>query len=223
MRILIVEDEPKIAAAIKRGLEQEGFSVDVVNDGDSGLSYGGSDDYDVIVLDWMLPGSMDGKTVCEELRKQGNKTPILMLTARDSVGAKVAGLNSGADDYLAKPFSFDELIARMHALLRRPQSLSGTALEAGKLRMEPAKRVVSYNRKELRLTAKEFSLLEYLLRHKNRVVSKDELITHVWSDDDDILPNTVEVYVGYLRNKIDRPFKVDLVQTVRGFGYKIPA
>jgi len=222
MRILIVEDEPKIAAAIKRGLEQEGFSADVVGDGDSGLSYGLSGDYDVIVLDWMLPGSLDGKAVTEQLRKQGNKTPILMLTARDSVGAKVAGLNGGADDYLSKPFSFDELVARIHALLRRPQQLAGTALKAGKLKLEPATKSVSYGEKSLHLTAKEFSLLEYLLRYKNRVVSKEELITHVWSDDDDILPNTVEVYVGYLRNKIDRPFKVNMVTTVRGFGYKIP-
>ncbi|MDB5182709.1 MAG: ykoG [Candidatus Saccharibacteria bacterium] len=223
MRILVVEDEPKIAAAIKRGLEQEAFSVDVVEDGDSGLSYGLSGDYDAIVLDWMLPGSIDGKAVCEELRKKGTKTPILMLTARDSVGAKVAGLNGGADDYLAKPFAFDELVARIHALLRRPAGLDQTKLSAGKLRLEPATKVVTYGAKSVRLTAKEFSLLEYLLRHKGRVVSKDELITHVWSDDDDILPNTVEVYVGYLRNKIDRPFKSTLVQTVRGFGYKIVA
>lgn len=221
MRILVVEDEPKIANAIKRGLEGEAFSVDVVADGDSGLSYAQSGDYDAIILDWMLPGSIDGKVVCEQLRKEGNKTPILMLTARDSVGAKVAGLNSGADDYLAKPFSFDELVARIHALLRRPAELHGTKLEAGKLSLEPATKQVAYNEKLVRLTAKEYSLLEYLLRHKGRVVSKDELITHVWSDDDDILPNTVEVYVGYLRNKIDRPFKKDFVQTVRGFGYKI--
>ena len=221
MRILVVEDEPKIASAIKRGLEQESFSVDVVEDGDSGLSYGQSGDYDAIVLDWMLPGSIDGKTVCEQLRADGVKTPILMLTARDSVGAKVAGLNGGADDYLAKPFSFDELVARIHALLRRPAEVSATKLVAGKLSLEPATKTVQYGTKPVKLTAKEFSLLEYLLRNKGRVISKDELITHVWSDDDDILPNTVEVYVGYLRNKIDRPFKTEMVQTVRGFGYKI--
>jgi DNA-binding response OmpR family regulator len=221
MRILVVEDEPKIASAIKRGLEQEGFSVDVVEDGDSGLSYGRSGDYDALILDWMLPGSLDGKAICEQLRNEGSKAPILMLTARDSVGARVAGLNGGADDYLAKPFSFDELIARVHALLRRPAGLQETKLTTGKLSLEPATKVVAYGAKPVRLTAKEFSLLEYLLRHKGRVVSKDELITHVWSDDDDILPNTVEVYVGYLRNKIDRPFKAAVVQTIRGFGYKI--
>jgi two-component system, OmpR family, response regulator len=221
MRILVVEDEPKIAAAVKRGLEQEAFSVDVVDDGDSGLSYGLSGDYDAIILDWMLPGSIDGKAVCEQLRQKDTKTPILMLTARDSVGAKVAGLNGGADDYLAKPFAFDELIARIHALLRRPAALDQTKLSAGKLSLEPVTKIVVYGNKKVHLTAKEFSLLEYLLRHKGRVISKDELITHVWSDDDNILPNTVEVYIGYLRNKIDRPFKSGLVTTVRGFGYKI--
>ena len=221
MRILVVEDEPKIASAIKRGLEQESFSVDVVEDGDSGLSYGRSGDYDCIVLDWMLPGSLDGKLVCEQLRTDGNKTPILMLTARDSVGAKVAGLNGGADDYLAKPFSFDELVARIHALLRRPAELLSTKLVLGKLSLEPATKTVTYNSKALKLTSKEYSLLEYLMCNKNRVISKDELITHVWSDDDDILPNTVEVYIGYLRNKIDRPFKADIIQTIRGFGYKL--
>lgn len=221
MRILIVEDEPKIADAVKRGLAQEGFSADVVEDGDSGLSYGLSGDYDVIILDWMLPGSIDGKEVCEKLRESGSKTPILMLTARDSVGAKVAGLNGGADDYLAKPFSFDELVARVHALLRRPAEMNSTKLAAGKLSLEPTSKLVQYGKKEINLTSKEFSLLKYLMRNKGRVISKDELITHVWSDDDNILPNTVEVYVGYLRNKIDRPYKADVVQTVRGFGYKI--
>jgi two-component system OmpR family response regulator len=221
MRILVVEDEPKIAGAIKRGLEQETFSVDIVEDGDSAMSYAISGDYDVVVLDWMIPGSMDGQAVCKELRLQGSKIPILMLTARDSVGSKVAGLNGGADDYLAKPFSFDELIARIHALLRRPFTMSGTKLTVGKLILEPTSKSVQYGAKQLHLTAKEFSLLEYLMRQNGRVVSKNELITHVWSDDDDILPNTVEVYVGYLRNKIDRPFKFDLVKTVRGFGYKI--
>lgn len=221
MRILVVEDEPKIAAAIKRGLEQEGFSADVVENGDDGLSYGASSEYDVIILDWMLPGNLDGKSVCERLRSDGVKTPILMLTARDSVGAKVAGLNSGADDYLPKPFSFDELIARIRALLRRPATLKSTRLSAGKLTMEPATKTITYNNSPLSLTAKEFSLLEYLLHNTDRVVSKDELITHVWSDDDDILPNTVEVYIGYLRNKIDRRFKTDLIKTIRGFGYKV--
>ncbi len=221
MRILVVEDEPKIASAIKRGLEAESFSVDVVEDGDSGLSYGQSDEYDAIVLDWMLPGTLDGMEVCQQLRTLGIKTPVLMLTAKDTVDAKVTGLNGGADDYLAKPFSFDELVARIHALLRRPATLIETTLQAGKLQLESTTKTVRYGTKPVQLTAKEFSLLEYLLRNKGRVVSKEELITHVWSDDDDILPNTVEVYVGYLRNKIDRKFKTEMVSTIRGFGYKV--
>ncbi len=223
MRILIVEDEPKIAAAIKKGLEQEGFSADVVSDGESGLSYAESGDYDLMVLDWMLPGSLDGKMICEKLRASDNKLPVIMLTARDSVGATVAGLNGGADDYLTKPFSFDELVARIHALLRRPQHLESPELAAGKLKLNPQTKSVKFSRSSLSLTAKEFSLLEYLMRHKDRVISKEELITHVWSDDDDILQNTVEVYVGYLRNKIDRQFNTNLIKTVRGFGYKINA
>lgn len=221
MRILVVEDEPKIASAIKRGLEAESFSVDVVADGDSGLSYGQSDEYDLLILDWMLPGTYDGKQVCEELRKLGIKTPIIMLTARDTVDAKVAGLNGGADDYLAKPFAFDELIARIHALLRRPPAVMETKLRHGKLTLEPATKAVSYGSKPVVLTTKEYALLEYLMRNKGRVISKEELITHVWSDDDDILPNTVEVYVGYVRNKIDRKFKTEIIRTVRGFGYKM--
>lgn len=221
MKILIVEDEPKIAGALKKGLEQEGFSADIVMDGDSGLSYAEGGDYDLVVLDWMLPGSIDGKVVCEELRSNGNKIPIIMLTARDSIGATVAGLNGGADDYLTKPFSFEELVARVHALLRRPKNLEKLELEAGKLKLSPQTKSVKFGRSPISLTAKEFSLLEYLLRNKERVVSKEELISHVWSDDDDILQNTVEVYVGYLRNKIDRSFNVSLIKTVRGFGYKI--
>ena len=221
MRALIVEDEPKIAQSLKKGLEAETFSVDVVEDGDSALSYGRSPEYDVIVLDWMLPGSMDGQEVCQALRKEGIKTPILMLTAKDSTEAKVEGLNSGADDYLAKPFSFDELLARLYALLRRPRNLLGKTIDASGISLDPASKAVFYNEHPVDLTAKEFALLEYLLRRAGTVVSKDELITHVWSDDDDVLPNTVEVYIGYLRNKIDREFNVDVLQTKRGFGYMI--
>lgn len=221
MRVLVVEDEPKIAANIKKGLEAETFSVDVVEDGDSGLSYGRSPEYDVIVLDWMLPGSLDGQAVCKELRKEGVKTPILMLTARDATEAKVAGLNSGADDYLAKPFSFDELVARLYALLRRPRTLLDSVLNVGSLTLDPVTKEVAYDNKPVDLTAKEFALLEYMMRHAGKVVSKDELITHVWSDEDDVLPNTVEVYVGYLRNKIDKSFAADMIKTRRGFGYII--
>jgi DNA-binding response OmpR family regulator len=221
MRALIVEDEPKIARSIKKGLEAETFSVDVVEDGETGLSYGRSPEYDVIIMDWMLPGSMDGRAVIETLRAEGVKTPILMLTARDNTEHKVHGLNSGADDYLAKPFAFDELIARLYALLRRPRNLLGKALLAGDLSLDPITKTVACKDKLIDLTAKEFALLEYLMRRKGTIVSKDELIQHIWSDDDDVLPNTVEVYIGYLRNKIDRPFGADHIQTKRGFGYII--
>ncbi|MFZ1323693.1 MAG: response regulator transcription factor [Candidatus Saccharimonadales bacterium] len=221
MRALIVEDEPKIAKNLKRGLEAETFSVDVVGDGDSALSYGRSDEYDIILLDWMLPGSLDGQAVCVALRKEGVKTPILMLTARDDTGHKVLGLNSGADDYLAKPFEFEELIARLYALLRRPRNLLGKSLVAGDVSLDPVAKTVHYKTDLVELTAKEFALLEYLLRRAGTVVSKDELISHLWSDDDDVMPNTVEVYVGYLRNKIDRVYNVDFITTRRGFGYLI--
>lgn len=218
MRILVVEDEPKIAASIKKGLEAETFSVDVVADGDSAVSYGRSPEYDAIVLDWLLPGSRDGEAVCSELRKEGVKTPILMLTALGSTKHKVAGLNAGADDYLAKPFAFDELIARLYALLRRPRALLAKSLTAGKISLDPVTKEVIYDEKNIELTAKEFALLEYLLRKAGSVVSKEELITHVWSDEDDVLPNTVEVYIGYLRGKLSP----DAIKTKRGFGYIIP-
>ncbi len=221
MRALIVEDEPKIAKSLRKGLEAETFSVDIVEDGDSALSYGRSPEYDIIILDWMLPGSLDGQAVCETLRQEGVKTPILMLTARDSTEHKVTGLNSGADDYLSKPFDFDELIARLYALLRRPRNLLGKALVAGELSLDPVAKVVTYQDKIVTLTAKEFALLEYLMRRAGTIVSKDEIIQHIWSDDDDVLPNTVEVYIGYLRNKIDRRYKTDVIQTKRGFGYII--
>lgn len=221
MRVLVVEDEPKIAKIIKRGLEAETFSVDIVDDGDSGLSYGRSPEYDVIVLDWMLPGSIDGQAVCKALREEGVTTPILMLTARAEVDYKVKGLSSGADDYLAKPFAFDELVARLYALLRRPRDFLGNSLSAGKLTLDPISKDVFFNKDKINVTAKEFALLEYLMRHKDKVVNKDELITHVWSDDDDVLPNTVEVYIGYLRNKIDKKYDTDIIHTKRGFGYII--
>jgi DNA-binding response OmpR family regulator len=219
MRALLVEDEPKIARSIKKGLEAETFSVDVVEDGDSALSYGRSPEYDVIILDWMLPGSLDGQAVCETLRSEGVKTPILMLTAKDATESKVSGLNSGADDYLAKPFAFDELVARLYALLRRPRNLLGKVLIVGDLSLDPVSKEVLYKSQPIDLTAKEFALLEYLMRRSGTVVSKDDLITHVWSDEDDVLPNTVEVYIGYLRNKIDRAHQAELIQTKRGFGY----
>jgi len=225
MRILVVEDEQKIAQAVKRGLELKGYAVDAVYDGDSGFSYGMTDDYDLIVLDRMLPGSMDGTEVCTKLRESGVHTPIIMLTARGTIGDRVEGLNSGADDYLVKPFSFDELNARVRALLRRPPIQVGSILTLDNLTMDTTTYEVHRGDTKIRLSSKEFSLLEYFLHHPGRVITKDMIISHVWDESADILPNTIEVYIGYLRNKIDRPFPKykQLLHTQRGFGYKLSA
>lgn len=221
MRVLIVEDEPKVAAAIKRGLEQDRFVADMVHDGESGLSYGLSDDYDAIILDRMLPGGMDGLDICKQLRNEGVNTPVLMLTAKDRIPDRVAGLDNGADDYLVKPFDFDELTARLRALLRRPRQSHTPVLAWEDLSLDPSSGQATRGTKQITLTKREYSLLEYLLRHANQVISKDTLLQHVWNDDADVLPNTIEVYMGYLRTKVDKPFKKPLLHTVRGFGYKL--
>lgn len=222
MRILIVEDEYKIATALKKGLEQEAFAVDVVHDGEDGLTYALDEPYDVIVLDRMLP-NMDGLTICRKIREAKVSTPILFLTAKDQVSDRVTGLEAGADDYLVKPFSFNELLARVRSLLRRPQQISSDELQAGDLTLNPATFEVKRGKTQIYLTQKEFALLEYLLRHKGRILTKDMIISHVWDYDADILPNSVEVYMRYLRNKIEKPFpkKTKLLRTIRGFGYKI--
>lgn len=221
MRILIVEDEHKIANAIKRGLEQETYAVDVSYDGDDGLGSARTGEYDVIVLDRMLPGSQDGLQICKALRDEGIHTPIILLTAKDQIRDRVAGLNAGADDYLVKPFAFEELLARIKALLRRPHNSTGTILEVADLTLDPVSYEVKRDGKEITLSKREFALLEYLMRNPGRTLSKDNIISHVWDFDADILPNTVEVYMGYIRNKIDKPFKKHLIKTLRGFGYKI--
>ncbi len=222
MRVLVVEDEPKIARAIKKGLEQETFAVDLCMDGDEGLRFALDEPYDVIVLDRMLPG-MDGVTVCRELRAAGKQTPVLFLTAKDKVSDRVAGLNAGADDYLVKPFAFEELLARVRTLLRRPSQLMSPILSCDNLTLNSQTFEVKRADKDIRLTQREFALLEYLLRHRGQIVNKDTIIAHVWDYDADILPNTVEVYMGYLRGKIDKPFKkhAPLIHTVRGFGYRL--
>lgn len=223
MRILVVEDEHKIANAIKKGLQQESFAVDVVYDADDGLASARADEYDLIILDRMLPGKLDGVGVCKELRAGGNHTPILMLTAKGAVRDRVAGLDAGADDYLVKPFAFEELLARVRALLRRPQDSLGMKLEVGDLTLDTTSYEVRRGATTIDLSQREFALLEYLMRNKGRTLSKEMIIQHVWSYDADVLFNTVEVYIGYLRNKIDRPFRgaAQLLKTVRGFGYKL--
>src|SRR5688572_10009826 len=198
MRILVVEDEHKIAQALKRGLEQEHYAVDLAFDGDEGLASAATGEYDLIVLDRMLPGK-DGVAICKELRSQGNHTPVLMLTAKDQVRDRIQGLDSGADDYLVKPFSFEELLARMRALLRRPHEAISTVLEVGDLQLDPAHYTVTRADRPISLSNKEFALLEYLMRNAGRVLTKDTIMSHVWDFDADILPNTVEVYIGYLR------------------------
>lgn len=222
MKILIVEDEHKIANSIKKGLEQESMAVDVAYEGDEGYDLAAGGTYDVIVLDRMLPG-IDGLEICKRLRKESIHTPILILTARGQLEDKVEGLNSGADDYLVKPFSFNELLARIKALARRPNQNLSTLLVVDDLSLDSISYEVKRNGKIIRLSKKEFALLEYLMRHQNTILTKDQIINNIWDYDADVLPNTVEVYIGYLRNKVDKPFEneVQLIQTIRGYGYKI--
>ena len=223
MKILVVEDEHKIANSIKKGLEQESYAVDVAYDGEEGFDLASTEGYDVIILDLMLP-NMDGLTLCKKLRGEENvNTPILILTARGEIEDRVKGLNSGADDYLPKPFAFAELLARIKALGRRPKKTLDTILKIRDLTLNTLTYEVKRDDKDIQLSKKEYALLEYLLRHKGSVVTKDQIINSVWNYDSDILPNTVEVFIGYLRNKIDRSYKnkKPLIQTVRGFGYKI--
>ncbi len=224
MRILIIEDEQRLAKAIKKGLEQETYAVDIAFDGISGFDLAAVEDYDLIILDLMLPG-MDGIQVCKKLRKEeGISTPILMLTARGRLDDKVKGLNAGGDDYLVKPFAFEELLARIKAITRRPKdSILPNILAANGLSLNTLTYEVKRAGKKIKLSKKEYALLEYLLRNAGRILSKDQIISHVWDYDAEILPNTVEVFIGYLRNKIDRPFKQKspLIKTIRGFGYRI--
>jgi len=222
MRILVIEDEHKIADSIKKGLEQEFYAVDVAYDGNKGFDLSGSEDYDLIILDRLLPG-MDGIEIIRKIRSNQNHVPVLMLTARGQVQDKVEGLDAGADDYLAKPFAFDELLARIRAISRRPEKSLETVIVIGDLNVNSITHEIKRGGRQIKLSAKEYALLLYLVRNQNQVLSKNKIISHVWDYDADILPNTVEVYIGYLRNKIDKPFpeKPALIQTVRGFGYRL--
>lgn len=222
MRILLIEDEFKIANAVKKGLQREAYAVDIVYDGIEGFDLASIEQYDVIILDIMLPG-MDGLEICKKLREQHIHTPILILTSKSQIEDKVAGFNTGADDYLTKPFAFAELLVRIKALTRRPKSSIGTMLSVGDLTIDTNNYEVKRAEQKIRLSNKEYSLLEYLVRHKNRVITKKQIIDHVWDYDADVLPNSVEVYIKHLRTKIDEPFsKKPLIHTVKGFsGYKI--
>lgn len=222
MRILVVEDEHKIANSIKQGLSQEAYAVDVMYDGIKGYDFAASEDYDLIILDRMLPG-MDGLEVCRKLRANGIHTPVLMLTARGQLTEKIEGLDTGADDYMTKPFAFTELLARVRALARRPKVTTGAILEIADLTLNPATFEVKRDNKIIALSNKEYSLLHYFMRHPHKIFTKEQIISHVWNYDADVLPNSVEVYVKHLRDKIDKPFQdmPNLIHTVRGFGYKI--
>ncbi len=220
MRLLVVEDEQRLAAGLKRGLEAEGFATDVALTGTDGLWMAREQPYDAIVLDIMLPG-LNGFEVCAALREEEIWTPILMLTAKEGERDQAEALDIGADDYLTKPFSYVVLLAHLRALIRRGAPARPAILEVGDLRFDPGGRRTSRGDDEIELTAREASILEYLMRHPGAVISKSEILSHVWDYDFEGDVNIVEVYVGHLRNKIDRPFGRDTLQTVRGAGYRL--
>lgn len=221
MKLLVIEDEHKIANAIRNGFEQEGFSVDVAYTGTEGRDLAIAENYDVMIIDRMLP-EFDGLTIIQEVRSSGKHTPILLLTALGQTEDKVMGLNLGADDYLTKPFSFSELVARVRALGRRPHKVISSILKVEDLTLDPLTFRVKRKGQEITLSKKEFMLLEYLMRHSNQIVTKEQIMNNVWDYDANVMPNSVEVYIKHLRDKIDNPFKnPPLIHTARGFGYKI--
>lgn len=223
MRVLIIEDEHKIARALKKALEQESYAVDVSYDGDNGYAMATTEPYDVAIIDRMIPGEYDGLAIVKAMREAKIHTPVILLTAMGGIHDRAQGLDSGADDYLVKPFALEELLARVRALLRRPAQQQASVLTVGDLSLDTVNYSVKRAGDTIRLTSKEFALLEYLLRNQGRPLSKNVIISHVWDYDADILPNTVEVYIKYLRNKIDAPYKTKLIYTIRGFGYKLEA
>jgi heavy metal response regulator len=218
MRILVIEDEVKIAQFIKRGLKEEGYAVDVSNDGEEGHFLLSSNEYDAIILDIMLP-KIDGLTLCRTLRKEGNQTPIIMLTAKDTVKDKVKGLDSGADDYLPKPFAFEELLARVRVLLRKKDSRVQTQLKVEDLVLDLLTHKVTRGDREIDLTVKEYALLEYLMRNAGNIVTRTMISEHVWDINFDTFTNVIDVYINYLRNKVDTGFADKMIHTVRGKGY----
>ena len=220
MRILVVEDEKKVASFIKKGLEEDYYSVDIALDGREGARFALSEEYDLIILDIMLPFK-DGISILKDIRTEKISTPVLMLTAKDNVSDKVLGLDSGADDYLAKPFAFDELLARVRALLRRNSTEKKVVLEAGELQLDTQTHKAYRSGNEIQLTVKEYAILEYLLRNKNHVISRTKLSEHVYDYHFDSDTNVIDVYINKLRNKIDKGFDKQILQTVRGIGYVI--
>jgi heavy metal response regulator len=218
MRILVVEDEKKVASFIKRGLEEENFTVEVAHDGEEGLYMGETNPYDLILMDVMLP-KMDGLAVVKELRNRNVLTPVLCLTAKDTVEDIVSGLDSGSDDYLTKPFAFAELLARVRALLRRGTKDRGAEIRFADLRLDPVDHKVWRSGKEIELTAKEYGLLEYFMRNPNQILTRTMIAEHVWDYTFDSFTNIIDVYVNYLRKKIDRDYDKKLIHTVRGVGY----
>lgn len=220
MRILIVDDEVRLADGVRRGLEAEGMVVDVAHNGVDGLARARDDDYDAIVLDVMMPG-VSGYRVCQALRAEGDWTPVLFLTAKDGEWDEVEGLDTGGDDWLTKPFSYPVLVARLRALVRRGVRERPAVLEASDLRLDPAARRVFRGETEVTLTARELAVLDFLMRRRDEVVTKAEIITNVWGADFDGDANIVEVYIGHLRAKVDRPFGRESIQTVRGAGYRL--
>jgi two-component system OmpR family response regulator len=217
MRILVVEDEEKIARSLEKGLGAEGYIIDVAGDSDGAEALVAANEYDLVLLDWMIPGKHDGPALVQNWRAQSLQAPILMLTARATIGDRVQGLDAGADDYLSKPFSFDELLARVRALLRRPQAHAGNTFISGPLQLDIISKEVTVGEVPVHLTAKEFQMLEYMLRHKGEVVSKDQLLDHVWADEARVQHNTIETFVANVRKKIGDA----VIQTVRGHGYKV--
>ncbi|MGI8420537.1 MAG: response regulator transcription factor [Candidatus Levyibacteriota bacterium] len=220
MRILLVEDEIKLAHAIKRALELQKYAVDAVNNGKEGLDFAIGEEFGLIILDVMLP-EVDGIEICRRIREAGIHTPVLMLTAKGQITDKVTGLDVGADDYMVKPFSFEELFARIRALVRRPVQTNDPVLSIRDLTLDPRTFVVKRGERTIELSAKEFSLLEYLLRNKNTVLNKDQIISHVWNYDSDVLPSTIEVHVKHVRDKIDGKDDASFIHTIRGRGYTI--
>ncbi|MDP9242159.1 MAG: response regulator transcription factor [Actinomycetota bacterium] len=220
MLILVVEDEVKMARALRRGLEQEGYSVELSADGDDALTRVLDKEFDAIVLDVMIPGT-DGFTICRELRTRGHWAPVLMLTARDAVEDRIRGLDAGADDYLIKPFAFGELLARLRALVRRDPVPRPSTLQVADVVLDPASRTVTRSGTPVELSGREFALLEFLMRHPGEVLNRSRILEHVWDYNYDHFSNVVDVYVAYLRRKLEVPFGRPLIRTVRGAGYAV--